>query len=382
MNDPQQPTDPTPPSEPRRPVDTEGVFTQPTPPDQGYRYAAVAQPPHRRGVLATMGKVMGALFGAAALVAVGFYLALAFTLASGEQIATDTYRKGELDNKIAVIAVYGLIDGGSAEFARHAADKVIADTTVKAVVIHVQSGGGGVNASELMYGHFQRMRRELDKQERKVPIIASYEAVAASGGYYVSCDADRIYADPTCVTGSVGVMAPIPVMKDLFEKKLGVKWMVLTAEGSPEKDVANNQFREWDDRDIDAVMSFLNANHDRFLDIVKAGRVATERMTEEQFAASTTGAAYLAAKAKELGLIDEVGYLDDAIEYARQEAGLGDVKPMVVRYRARTGGMMSVLFGHKAEYKVPLPEVSMDADSIREVFNELSRTEAMYLYRP
>lgn len=383
MNDPQQPSDPNQPHDPRPPVETDTVFTPPSPPpDQGYRYAAVPQPPQRRGVIATMGKVMGALFGAAALVALGFYLALFVAFASAEPVAGVQYRAGEITEKVAIIAVYGTIAEGNAEYVRLATDQVLKDETVKAVVIHVQSGGGLVGPSEHIHAHIQRMREKLEAEGRGVPVVASYESVAASGGYYVSCHADRIFADPTCITGSVGVLAQVPLMKDLFEEKLGVKMLVLEADSSPEKSIANDLWRDWDDRDISTMKDRLNAMHVRFKDIVRAGRVDTERMTAEQFETGTQGGAYMAEEALELGLIDEIGYIDDAIEYARKNSKIEAVNPMVVRYQVRPSGLMGMLTGAKTGHSVTLAEVSMDADNIRAVFNELSRPEVMFLYRP
>src|SRR5690606_2688533 len=107
----------------------------------------------------------------------------------------------------------------------------------KALILRIDSGGGTVGASDRIWNELARFR-----QETEIPIVASFGSIAASGGYYIAAGADHIIAEPTCITGSIGVMANVMTFDRLLDK-VGVTPEVLVAQGSPEKDVANNVFR-------------------------------------------------------------------------------------------------------------------------------------------
>lgn len=373
-----------PPSSPdgydRPPVDPQGVFTPPAPPPgTGYQYAAMAMPPAqpKRGVLSTLGKLAGVLSFAVAVFFIGFYLGIAMIAADASPVRAGSYRAGEGDEKIAIIPVYGSIADDTAEFIRLAVDATIADDRVRAVVLHIDSPGGFVGPSEQIHHHLQRLRAARSD----LPIIASYGSVAASGGYYVSCGADYIFCEPTGLTGSIGVIASVPIMKDLFEQKLGVKMLVMTAETSPDKDVANDVFRDWNERDTDLLRDHLTQMHERFLEVVQAGRVDTNRMTADQFDDSTRGLAYLADDALRRGLIDEVGYLDQAIAMAGERGGIASDTPPVVRYGVRLSPL-AAMFGAEAKPLAGLGALSLDANDLRRTLLEVSAPHMMYLYRP
>lgn len=357
----------------RPPIDTGGVFSAPPPPPGYPPY--VAPPRERRGVFAVLGKVIGAVSVALVLIALGYYGALATVLAGRGKVATELYRAGAGLEKIAIIPVEGLIMPETAGFIHDAVDTALADPNVKAIVLWVDSGGGLVGPSEQIYHEISRLKTA------GLPVVAAYGSLAASGGYYVSCQADYIIAQPVCVTGSIGVIAQLMTFEDLLTKKLGIEPVVMAAAGSPDKVVANQVFRSWDQADRDELQHTLNAMYRRFVTVVEAGRVKNGPMTPEQLERVTTGRAYMAeeAVADDHKLIDAIGYLDDAIEAARTRAGLSEARPPVVRYGVPKGVSVSI---SRADAPSPPTLAELDGRKIRRLMMELGTPEAMYLYQP
>jgi protease-4 len=332
-------------------------------------------PPRRGGVLRIVLGVFSilVLMGMVGLMCLvlGFFAGLTAVESDGaytvEQIA---WQRGSGAQKIAIIPVHGIIDNEQAEFIRNCVNTATADTNVAAVVLWVDSPGGFVGPSDQIWHQLQRLR---DKAH--LPIVASYGSLAASGGYYVSCMADEIYAEPTTVTGSIGVMASAMTFNKLLTEKLGITPEVLSAGGSPDKTTANDILRDWTDRDRAAMQELLDAMYRRFARIVAEARA--HAMSAEQLAAATTGKVYMAAEAKELGLIDEVGYLDEAIEAARVRGGIAAARPPVVIYRQPMNLMQ--LFGFQAQQQKS-QVTKLDGQAIRRLLSELAVPQAMYLY--
>ena len=353
----------------RPPVNTEGVFNPPPPPP-AYQY----QPPRResRGMFWLIGKLFGAISVALLLIAIGYYGALFSVLSGGGKVSTELYRAGEGMDKIAIIPVEGLIEADTASFVHDAVETALADEAVKAVVLWVDSGGGFVGPSEQIQHSIKRLK------DRGLPVVAAYGSVAASGGYYVSCNTDYIFAQPVCVTGSIGVIAQLMTFEDLLTEKLGINPLVVTATSSPDKDTANQVLRSWTDADRNELEHTLDAMHARFRQVVETGRVREGVMTADQFAAVTTGKAYMAEEAVENKLIDEIGYLSDAIDKARDMARITAEQPPVVRYGVPQG-VLSAL-GMAAKPNDPITE--LDGKKLRKLMIELGTPEAMFLYAP
>jgi len=199
-------------------------------------------------------------------------------------------------------------------------DQAARDKDVHAVVLRINSPGGGVTATDLMYTELRNFREKSGK-----PIVAALLDVAASGGYYLACAADRIYAQPTSVTGSIGVIMLTPDISGTMTK-IGMKMNVIKS--GPLKDMGS-LFREMSAADQAAFQSLIDGMYARFLDVV--GR-ARSRLSPDQVRTLADGRVYLAAEAKERGLIDEIGTLRDALTAAKQAAGLADTKVKVVQY--------------------------------------------------
>ncbi|MBW7904216.1 MAG: signal peptide peptidase SppA [Phycisphaerae bacterium] len=199
-------------------------------------------------------------------------------------------------------------------------DRAAADARVRAVVVRINSPGGGVTASDLMYCELAAFRQRTRK-----PVVASLMDVAASGGYYLACAADEIHAQPTTVTGSIGVIMIAPDFSGTMDK-LGIQANVIKS--GPLKD-AGSPLRSMTPEDRAVFQSMIDAMYERFLAVVTAGRKGVEPARLRELA---DGRVYLAPVARELGLIDEVSSLDGAIRRAKALAGLGDRPVLVVEY--------------------------------------------------
>jgi protease-4 len=199
-------------------------------------------------------------------------------------------------------------------------DRAAKDSNVKAVVLRINSPGGGVTATDLMYAELQRFRARTGK-----PVVAALLDVGASGAYYLACAADKIYASPTTVTGSIGVVMIAPEFSGTMQK-LGMRVNVIKS--SELKDMGS-MFREMSDSDRAVFQRLIDGMYERFLEVVARSRTGVDRDRLRQLA---DGRVYLGDEAKEHGLVDEVGSLHEAIRGAKQAAGLSDAKVKVVQY--------------------------------------------------
>ena len=264
---------------------------------------------------------------------------------------------------IAVLNISGVIDDSNASFAKEAIDEILDDSRVKAVVLRVNSPGGGVTASDEIWNNMERIK------DANIALVASYGSVAASGGYYISCNADHIMAQETTITGSIGVIASVMTMPGLMEK-LGIVPVTLIAEDSPEKSVANDVYREWTDKDKQKVGGFLDAMYNVFYSRVQDGRLHVIQ-DPKKLAAVANGSAYTAGEALNNGLIDSIGYLEDAILVAEQQAGLTSVNPSVVQY-SRSQPMFGGIFGAQSK--------AFTASDLRSLVQEFSLPKLQFIY--
>jgi protease-4 len=179
------------------------------------------------------------------------------------------------------------------------------DASVKAVVLRVDSPGGSALASDLMW----RALEKLDK-----PVIVSMGDVAASGGYYISMGADRIFAEPGTLTGSIGVVGGKIALNGLFNK-VGITTTVL----SRGKNSGVMSIMEgFTDSEREAMTKMLHDIYDQFTRKAAQGR----KMEHEKLEKLARGRVYTGAMALKIGLVDQLGTLDDAVAYARNAAGL------------------------------------------------------------
>jgi protease-4 len=189
-------------------------------------------------------------------------------------------------------------------------DKAEKDTQVRALVLRINSPGGGVTASDIMYRRLAQF-----KKERKVPVIAAIEDVGASGGYYIACGADTIMAAPTSITGSIGVIVQTFSLSGTMAK-LGIDTKAITS--GPMKDMGS-PFKPLSADDQKVLQEMVTEFYGRFLDIVAAGR---PKMKREDVKKLADGRIYTGAQAAADGLVDTVGDVKDAITEAKQRAGI------------------------------------------------------------
>ncbi len=197
------------------------------------------------------------------------------------------------------------------------------DEAVKAIVLRINTPGGTVTASDIVYHEIQEL-----KETREIPVIASIMDLGTSGGYYVAMAADQVVAHPSSVTGSLGVIMLTLNASGLLEK-IGVRANAVTS--GPHKDMGS-PFRTMTERDRAIFQSVIDNFYDRFLRVIEQGRPNLKPETIRQLA---DGRIYSAVQAQDLGLVDMIGYVDDAIGLAKEKAGIGDAQ--VVMYR-RAGG--------------------------------------------
>jgi protease IV len=208
------------------------------------------------------------------------------------------------------------------------------DDKVKALVIRINSPGGTVTASDILYHELRDF-----KAKKKIPVIASMMDVAASGGYYLAMAADSILVHPSTVTGSIGVIMLTVNARGLLEK-VGIEANAIAS--GPRKDMGS-PFRVMTAEERAIFQSVIDSFYHRFLSVIQEGR---PNLSGEQIKKLADGRIYSGDQAKAAGLIDEIGYLDDALEMAKKKAGLTEAR--VVTYGQRReyqNNIYSRLFG-------------------------------------
>ena len=216
-------------------------------------------------------------------------------------------------NIIAVYYAFGGIDDSTSPEEGINSEKVIKDLrklredeTIKAVVLRVNSPGGSAYGSEQIW-------REVVLLKEKKPVIVSMGDYAASGGYYISCAADYIVADPTTLTGSIGIFGMFPNMEELLTDKLGLHFDMVKTNKFADMGTLARPFNA-DERA--AMQNYINNGYKLFVKRCADGR----GMSVEAIEKIAEGRVWTGATAKELGLVDELGGLDKAIEIAAQKA--------------------------------------------------------------
>jgi protease-4 len=256
--------------------------------------------------------------------------------------------------KIAVIPVQGMIYGGVSggmeltpvTLASARLKRAMEDPRVEGVLLQVDSPGGGITASDVLH---RRIQTFCQGPEGK-PLVVLMGDVAASGGYYISAAADKIVAHPTTVTGSIGVMMPLYDATGLM-KKIGVESQTLTT--GPYKDIGSpfvEKTEEQRQEERKILKGIIDSMYGRFVDVVATGR-GLEPATVRELA---DGRIFTSSRAKELGLIDAIGYRSDAVNALKELSGTKEVQ--LVEYR-RVLSFTDVItsFAHGPDLNVQLP---------------------------
>jgi len=276
---------------------------------------------------------------------------LAMTVGGDGNLRTAVIEKGRPDQTVAVFTVEGVIDGKTSADFRRFFRQIRNDGDVKAVVLRVNSPGGTVSDSDEIHHLISQLRNEGNK----LPVVVSMGGVAASGGYYISAGADHIFAEPTTVTGSVGVIGSWPVVKD-FLNNHGVQMVMIRSRQAQGTKATENPFEKPSETTLANMENLLSTMHEQFMRVVREGRkgklkettgdveitvpaafgsadgTETRTVTQTQ---PLNGQVYLADDAIANGLVDQIGYLNDAIQFAAKQANL--TTPHVVQYTRPRG---------------------------------------------
>ncbi|MEM7682071.1 MAG: signal peptide peptidase SppA [Planctomycetota bacterium] len=317
-----------PPTDASRPPVAEPPSSVPPPPHV-WAYPAPPAEPRGGGAFKRVGVTLLVSVFLASLIANVYFIGVILPFFSSG-LQEQTYTDGESEQRIVILPIEGVINAERAEFVRRALKQLDNDPPA-ALVVRIDSPGGAVTASDQIYKNITEFRKR-----HEIPVIASFGAFAASGGYYAGVAADHIVCEETGVTGSIGVLAQHLSGEKLLQK-VGVEARVIVADGSPRKAVANDPTRSWYGTDGQlteygeesrkALGGLLNAYYDRFVAVVHEGRPGLG--TLEDVKAVATGDFYTADQALEKKLVDQIGYLDDAIEEAASRAQLQN--PRVTR---------------------------------------------------
>src|SRR5262245_27485805 len=351
-------------------------------------------PPRRSGVGAVLGLFLGLSLAFNFLCVGGICLALivgsrsigGLTPVTGERTLFEHHRSGErsASDKIAIVQIDGVLIEGLTGYAFRQIEQAAKDKDVKAVIVRINSPGGTITESDNLHHRLIELRNGKEDRTGK-PLVVSMGSVAASGGYYIAMPGKVLYAEPTTLTGSIGVYASFPNFKELGDK-YGFHMNLVKAgrvkdSGSPFQEMKPDERYMW--------QQMVNHAYDRFKEVVEKGRPALvgkleERVIDQDVKATdrvrvqdngkeiekdvektihfirqrADGGIWTADKALGYGLIDKIGYLEEAIKAAAQAAGLGE-KYEVIGYD-KPASLLGVLLGVKA----PEPPLSLDATKL------------------
>ena len=218
-------------------------------------------------------------------------------------------------DKLALVRIEGVITE-SEDIVRQI-KKYREDSSIKGIVLRIDSPGGAVGPSQEIY-------KEVLKTTERKKVVASMGGLAASGGYYIACAANKVFANPGTITGSIGVIMAFSHFEELM-KKLGLKTTVIKS--GKFKD-AGSPVRELTEEEKKILQSVSDDIHGQFIEAVANGRNLKIELVKEL----ADGRIFSGRQAKESGLIDELGTLEDAISYATKLAGIKD-KAKIVQER-------------------------------------------------
>lgn len=247
---------------------------------------------------------LGALSGCAVLFVFGFFLAAAIINTRSQSGAFSLSTQ-----KVAILPIEGeILDArDTVELLRRYND----NSTVKAIVVRINSPGGAIAPSQEIYSEIRRMRAQSGK-----PVVASVDSVGASGGYYIAAACDEIVANPGSITGSIGVILDWMNVADLMHwahmKRETITSGAMKAAGSP--------YRELTDGERQYLQRIVLQLHQQFVKAVAAGRIG--KISEQQIAGLADGRVFTGEEALQLHLIDRLGNLGDAVTLAARKAGV------------------------------------------------------------
>ncbi len=233
-----------------------------------------------------------------------------------DSFVENVIRSGSSSKKIAVIRLEGIIDGKLSDMVKKQLDSAAKDDSVKAVILRVISPGGGVAASDRIHHQISKFRNNTNK-----PVVSFMQTIAASGGYYASVACDKIISEPTTITGSIGVMATHMVLKQLLEEKLGITPVVVKS--GEKKDWPSIFSETTEEQKLYLQEKLVTPAYDRFVALVADGR---KDLSLQEVITLADGSIYGAPEAYNNKLIDELGFIEDAIAMTEKLAHIENAK--------------------------------------------------------
>lgn len=295
-----------------------------------------------------------------------------FASVSSSEFYETVIEEGNMNERVALLTVNGVIqDTGSTgslfatetynhQFFLEQLEQAKTDESVKAIVLQVNSPGGGVVESAQIYKEIREIQEEAGK-----PVYVSMGSMAASGGYYISASADKIFVNKETITGSIGV-----IMQSVNYGKLAEKYGVefVTIKSGPFKDIMSPS-REMTEEERELLQVMLNDSYEDFVDIIEQGR----NMTEDEVKKVADGRIVNGRQAVEAGLADEIGFIEDVVQAIKTDNDLEDAEVFEYGYSPS----FSSLFAMKAQ---SFFGVDMESKLIGKLIADNSAPRMMYLY--
>lgn len=287
------------------------------------------------------------------LIVLGFVFYLIFYRA-GAQTGSVGAKRFSLNDKVGVLPIEGLITDSFK--INQQIDEFAEDSSIVAVVVRINSPGGSVGAAQEIYDAILELKK-------KKKVVVSMGSIAASGGLLIACAGDKIVANPGTITGSISAIMQFANLEELM-KKVGVKSSVVKS--GPYKDIGS-PMREMTPEEQAIVQELVDDIYNQFIDVI----VRNRKLTREQVAAIADGRVFSGRKAKDYGLVDQLGNMDAAAKLASVLAGKDGQYELV--FPKKTGrGIFDLMFESAAN--------SLN-QALREK-SEFTRTGVSYLYQP
>ena len=277
---------------------------------------------------------------------------------------------GQNNGNIAVVYALGTIvsgkglDGemGSTTIVK-AINKAKNDSSIKAVVLRVNSPGGSALASDVIW-------RSVEKTKEIKPVIVSMGDLAASGGYYISCGADRIFAEPNTITGSIGVFGMIPNLGRMLENKIGITFDRVETNDH----AAMTMFSPLDKKELSTIQKGVDEIYESFISKVAFGRDGLKKSDVHNVA---MGRVWSGKEALDLELVDEIGDLQSAIKFAANKVGLEKTEIKLVHYpKIENDELLQILSSLDLETKSS-SEIMNYVKNINNNFNSLIKNRSI-----
>lgn len=282
---------------------------------------------------------------------------------------TKVLLEGDASELVAVVPVSGVIMDEAVETFHLLLRQAENSTNLKAVVIEVDTPGGSVTASDEIHQQIIQFRQ----RHPGIPVVISMRGLATSGGYFVACAGEYIFARPSTITGNIGVMMPRWNFARLAER-WGIEDTSLASSGSPYK-TAGSMIQPETPEERAYWQGIIDDAYGQFKAVVTDGRKGRLKVPVEQAA---DGRAFTANQALEMGLIDQIGYMNDVTAYVQNKVGLN--RPHVVRYERQPSlsDLLGITFGGSGgQARSPTVNVNVDARAL----HELATPRLMYLWR-